>query len=622
MKVLLLHCDEFSYEIVKKEVEIAEEFKERKRILKDLVVAFVCVEERDSEEVVDSVSLEITKVCEEVGCDKLLIYPYAHLSNELASPKKALNLINLLNERLSQRLKVEKAPFGWIKKFSLKLKGHPLAEQFKSFEGKKLIRPKALEEEEKVKSEWFILTPEGKLFPIKLEGNKIVGFDFSNYENLEKFALYEMKKIRKVEKEPPHVRLMRKLEIADYEKGSDPGNLRWYPKGRLIKNLLERWITEKTIKFGAMEVETPVMYDFAHPALESYLERFPARQYIVESAKRKFFLRFSACFGQFMMKSDMIISYKHLPLRMFELTRYAFRLEKRGELTGLRRLRAFTMPDMHTLCKDLEQAKEEFRKQFNFCKECLKDLGLTEENYETAIRFTKDFWKENKEFIINLVKDFGKPVLIEMWNFRYAYFDPKFEFNFVDALNKASALSTVQIDHENSKRFRIFYVDEDGKKKNPLILHCSPSGALERCIYAILEKEYMKSPEHATFPLWLSPIQVRLCTVSKEFVDFALEIAEKLIKNRIRVDVDDRDLTVEKKIREAEMEWVPFIIVVGKKEVESGVFNVRIRKEGKLVKMKLEDLIRFIREKTDGFPFIKLSLPVLLSKRPKFVGAI
>ena len=246
--------------------------------------------------------------------------------------------------------------------------------------------------------------------------------DFSNFQNLKKFADYEMKKSRVYQKTPPHVILMRRLELADYEAGSDPGNLKYYPKGRLIKSLLEEWVTLKAIEFGAMEVETPVMYDLRHPALESYLHRFPARQYIVKSTKKKFFLRFSACFGQFLMKSNASISYKNLPLRMYELTRYSFRLEKSGELVGLKRLRAFTMPDMHTLCRDLESAKQEFINQFKLCMSCMEDLELSREDYEVAIRFTKEFWKKNKEFILALVKIAGKPVLIEMWEFRYAYF--------------------------------------------------------------------------------------------------------------------------------------------------------------------------------------------------------
>jgi len=160
----------------------------------------------------------------------------------------------------------------------------------------------------------------------------------------------------------------------------------------------------------------------------------------------------------------MTISYKAMPLRMFEITRYSFRREQRGELVGIRRLRAFTMPDMHTLTRDMGQAMEEFRKQYEASIAVLKDVGLDLGDYEVAIRFTKDFYNENKQFIEGLVDIVQKPVLIEMWDDRFFYFVLKFEFNFVDTLDKASALSTVQIDVENAERYDITYVDEAGEK--------------------------------------------------------------------------------------------------------------------------------------------------------------
>jgi len=319
------------------------------------------------------------------------------------------------------------------------------------------------------------------------------------------------------------------------------------------------------------------------------------------------------------MKADASISYRNLPLKMYELAK-SFRLEKAGELTGLRRLRAFTMPDMHTLCKDLAQAREEFKKQFHLGMECMADIGFEPDEYETAIRFTEEFWKENKDFVTSLAKLLKKPVLIEMWNFRYAYFDPKFEFNIVDALDKCSALTTVQIDHENAKRYGIQYTDFDNTRKYPTILHCSPSGGIERVMYAILEKAWMKDEKHAVLPLWLSPVQARLCPMNKDFLKLAEEITAKLEKEQIRADIDDREMTIQKKILESETEWNPMAIVIGEKEKKSGKLAVRFRESGKVESMKLEEVVKIIKSKTKGFPFKPLTLPKLLTKRPVFVG--
>ena len=123
---------------------------------------------------------------------------------------------------------------------------------------------------------------------------------------------------------PPHVPLMKRLEIADYEPGSDPGNIRWYPKGRMIKSLLEQYVSARVAAYGGMEVETPIMYDFNHPSLKSYLNRFPARQYVLKSEDKELFLRFAACFGQFLMAHDAQFSYKQMPIKLYELNPLQF----------------------------------------------------------------------------------------------------------------------------------------------------------------------------------------------------------------------------------------------------------------------------------------------------------
>jgi threonyl-tRNA synthetase len=248
---------------------------------------------------------------------------------------------------------------------------------------------------------------------------------------------------------------------------------------------------------------------------------------------------------------------------------------------------------------------------------------LSKDDYEIALRFTKDFYEENKEFIAELAEIYGKPLLAEVWKERFFYFMLKWDANFVDNQDKAAALSTDQIDVENAKRYDITYVDEKGEKQAPLILHCSPSGAIERCVYALLEKAYkaQQKGELPMLPLWLSPTQVRLIPISDEFTGKVEEIAKKIAAHCMRVDIDDRAATLQKKIREAEREWVPYIIVVGQRELESGVLAVRDREaHGKVQNMKLDELIAKVAGKLEGKPFKSLPLPLNLSKRPLFFG--
>ena len=622
MRILQLHSDFIEFQPIQKEIALAEEAERKKTRLEEIVVLFTAVEEGDNVAVAKKAIDEVHAFLEKLKVNRILIYPYAHLSSNLAKPSEALKIVKAMEAYAKEKsLETYRAPFGWNKQFTIAIKGHPLAEQSRVFlpeevkEGKEERVSEAVKAEEKLQSSWYILQPDGKMVPVE-------EFDFKDHENLEKFMKYEVSKVRASQQMPPHVPLMKRLEIADYESGSDPGNIRWYPKGRLIKSLLEQFVTAKMIEYGAMEVETPVMYDFQHPSLADYINRFPARQYLLKSEDKELFLRFAACFGQFLMVHDTQFSYRHMPLKVYELTRYSFRREKSGEVVGLRRLRAFTMPDCHAFCKDLEQAKSEFLVRFKLCIEVLKEIGLPKEAYEVAIRFTKDFYKENKDFVESLAKIFGKPALVEMWEERFFYFTLKWDFNFVDNQDKAAALSTDQIDIENAKRYDITFVDEKGERRHPLILHCSPSGAIERCIYALLEKAYkdQQNGKPPMLPLWLSPTQVRIIPMSTSHLEHAEKLGKEFEAHCIRYDIDDRTMTLQKRIREAEMEWVPYIIVLGQKEVQSETFPVRERKTGKIRNMKLEELISEIEKEVGAKPFKPLPLPLHLSKRPQFYG--
>ncbi|OYT40580.1 MAG: hypothetical protein B6U86_03835 [Candidatus Altiarchaeales archaeon ex4484_43] len=178
----------------------------------------------------------------------------------------------------------------------------------------------------------------------------------------------------------------------------------------------------------------------------------------------------------------------------------------------------------------------------------------------------------------------------------------------------------MQIDIENTERFNITYIDEDGREKYPLLLHASISGSIDRNVYALLEHAYInqRKGKKPMLPLWLSPTQVRLLPLSDEFIPLSEKISNKLEKGKIRVDIDDRNETISKRIRDAEREWVPRIIVIGEREKATNKFNVRIRESDEQREMSLPALIKEIGEKTRSFPFKPLPLPKMLSRRPSF----
>jgi len=623
MKLLLIHSDYIEYEVKDKAIKNPEETKLKTDKLEEALTAFTAVEkidEKNPSQAVKQAVDEINKTAEQLKVKNIMLYPYAHLSSNLAGPKKAQEILVEIEYELKQKnYNVKRSPFGWYKAFKISCKGHPLSELSREIvpTGEET---ESLKQERKLSSYWNILDTDGKLYDIDK-------FDFKSFKNLKTFSFYEKEKSRAVKGEPAHVTLMQKLEIADYEPASDGGNMRFYPKGRFIKKLLEDYVTQSVVEYGGLEVETPIMYDMDHPTLSKYLQRFPARQYQIESDKRNFFLRFAACFGQFLMAHDATISYKDLPLKVYELTRYSFRREQSGELTGLRRLRAFTMPDVHAFTADLPMAMDEFKIRFDLCLNVLDKIGIDNSDIEMALRTTKDFYDKNKSFIVDLVKKLGKPILLEMWDERIFYFILKFEFNFVDTSSKASALSTDQIDIENGERYDITFADKDGKARHPLILHCSPSGAIERVIYALLEKEAgkMNKGEKPMLPLWLSPTQIRFIPVSSDFVKTCEKFVDEFNKKspliHIRADIDDREQSVSRKIRDAEKEWTPIIVVVGEKESKSKAFNPRFRKPeiGKdNQSYKLDELYKIVSDANSGYPQKRLPLNVHLSKRPKF----
>ena len=621
MRILQLHCDSIEYTPIKKEIKIAENIENpQTQKLEDIVVAFVAIESGDDSSVAQNAISQIKNSMEKIGCEKLLLYPYAHLSSDLASPKNAMSLLDEMEQNASG-LEVSHSPFGWTKSYKVQVKGHPLAESSKvitkdSSESKSSseITSDALKGESQIRSFWKIMTPDGKM-------TNIGDFDFSQHKKLEILAKYESAKQRKVDEPPPHVALMKKMAIADYEPASDSGNMRFFPNGRLIKSLIERYVTDRVKEYGGFEVETPIMYDSEHPSMVSYFNRFPARQYNIDSEGKKLFLRFAACFGQFLMANQFQMSYKNLPYKLYELTRYSFRREQSGELVGLRRLRAFTMPDCHAFCKDLDQAIDEIKIRFDLSQSVLHELGIEESDYDMAIRFTEEFYNDNKLLIEELVKKHGKPVLVEMWKEKFFYFVLKWEFNFIDNLGKASALSTDQIDVENGDRYGIEFVDENNHTSHPIILHNSPSGAIERIIYALLEKAAKDSKEgkKPQFPLWLAPTQIRIIPLKEEFLEFCENLDKKLSKNDIRVDIDDRNESIGKRIREAEKEWIRYILVIGEKEVNSENLNVRDRQTGAVREISFEDFLNEIQNQTQGKPFTGLNLPKHLSKRPQLM---
>lgn len=607
MRILLIHSDYLNYN-VKNKTPVAEEIEDAKKqgAFDESLVVFTAVEKDDENNpqgIVKNLVKEVIKTNDQVKAENIVLYPYAHLSSSLSSPKVAVQVLKDVEEALNaEGLNVKRVPFGWYKAFEISCKGHPLSELSRTITAEEEDE----EEVEKKPSSWSIL-----------DGDKIIDIDDFKFENdqLEKLVSYELGTGASDAGEPPHVKLMREKELCDYESASDVGNLKWFPKGRLVRDLLADYVYNLVVDQGAMPIETPIFYDLDNEAINVHAAKFGERQYRTDT-KKNLMLRFACCFGAFRVMADPFITWKNLPAKLYELSTYSFRFEKKGEVVGLKRLRAFTMPDFHSFCADMESTLEEFSKQTDMCIQTGVDLDV---NYEIIFRATKDFYDENKDWMYSIGKKIGKPVLLEILPERKHYWSCKIDFAAIDYLGRPIENPTVQIDVESGKRFDITYLGEDGKEHYPTILHCSPTGSIERVICSLLEKTAIELDEKAPMlPTWLSPIEVRIITVGEDHKDFANELYDKINAENIRVDVDDRDESVGKKIRNAATEWIPYIFVVGDNEKESGVFSVTVRETGEKVDMTVDELIKEVLDKTKGMPYRGLPLPKDISTRINF----
>lgn len=608
MRILLIHSDYINYKI-KSKTKIAEDIEDKQKSMhfENSLVVFTAVEksdEKDQESAVKNAVKEILDVFKQVKADNIVIYPYAHLSSSLSSPDTAKKILKGMKDAIaSEGLTVERVPFGWYKAFEISCKGHPLSELSRNI----VVEKEAEEKTEEEPSEFRILS-EGELHdPDK--------FTYQS-SDLEKLVAYELGKLKSTGEEPPHVKIMRDKDLADYEPSADIGHLRWYPKGRLIRDLLSDYVYNLVTERGAMPVETPIMYDLADEAIRVHAEKFGERQYRMGTKNKDLMLRYACCFGAFRILSDTFLTWKNLPLAIYELSTYSFRLEKRGEVVGLKRLRGFTMPDMHTICTDVEQSMQEFDSQINMCAQTGEDLEI---NYEAIMRVTADFLEENKKWVFESAGKVGKPVLLEILPKRKHYWICKMDFAAIDYLGRPIENPTIQIDVESGERFKITYINSKEEEETPIIIHCSPTGSIERVIGALLENSAIQAEKKPPMlPVWLSPTQVRILPIAERHLDFALNLADEFKDEQIRVDVDDRHETVGKKIRNSAGEWVPYVLVIGDNELESGQIMVNIRETSEKQTVDKKDLIKRIQSETKGMPFRRLPLPVKLSRRVQF----
>lgn len=631
MKILTIHSDYIKFQPLKKAIKNPEEVEMKEKEMKECLVVFTAVEKDDQENeegVVQKLISEVKNVAEQVKTKKIVLYPYAHLSNNLSNPEFAINVLKKAEQGLKKEYEVLRAPFGWYKKFEISCKGHPLSELSRQF-GAEPIKPtgEKVRKEESEFSKYYIISPTGDVEEVtenNWEKAKIWKDKTLRVDMLKSFVRNNL--AGNIPKgEPKHVELMRKLELYDYVPQSDVGNLRAYPNGALAFDLLKDYVLYNcALKLGCMKVYNPLMFSSEDPIIYDLIKDFHEKDYKVLSDKKEFILRYASDPLNFPLLSKMNITYKQMPFAIYEEAP-SFRLEKSGETVGLKRLRAFNMLDVHVFTKTEEEATEKIEELcYNF-SDMLK--GVIGNKWVLGWEIVEKYWNKYKEYFIRISKKMNCPTFVKIMPAMSHYYAFKNEYQAIGLDGSNVQVSTLQLDTKDGERFDISFQDNEGKKKPCYIIHTAPVGSLERCMYLILENSVYDEAEGKCpmLPLWLTPEQVRIIPVKPEHLNAAMKLAEELESNSIRVGVEDRDETLGKRMFDAKSKWIPYIIVLGDKEIQTKKYNTVIREESTLNKdvkkdMTDQEIIKHIKAKTKGLPYRPMYMNKLVSKRIVFVA--
>ena len=404
-------------------------------------------------------------------------------------------------------------------------------------------------------------------------------------------------------KKRDHNKLGRELELFTTVDTIGQGLPILLPKGARIIQILQRWIEDEEQKRGWQLTKTPYMAKSDLYRISGHWDHYRDGMFVLgdeEKDDEVFALRPMTCPFQYQVFLNRGRSYRDLPMRLNE-TSTLFRNEASGEMHGLIRVRQFTISEGHLMCTP-EQLEDEFRNCLELTTYTLKTLGLYE---DVSYRFsqwdpddrdkyigTVEQWDEAQGVMKTILDDLGLEYKIGIGE--AAFYGPKLDIQIKNVHGKEDTLITIQIDQMLAEKFGMEYVDRDGKKKNPYIIHRTLIGCYERTLALLIEKYA------GAFPTWLAPVQVRLMPIADRHVDYAYEIKKKLEAAGInRIEIDDRSEKLGFKLREAQLEKIPYMIVIGDKDIEAGAVSVRSRRNGDMGSMPTDEFIKHIVEEVE-----------------------
>ena len=418
---------------------------------------------------------------------------------------------------------------------------------------------------------------------------RIYGTAFATKEDLENYLNF-LEEVKKRD----HRKLGKELDLFSINDEVGAGFVIWHPKGAMLREIIETFEKKEHIKRGYEFVKGPELLKTQLWKISGHYDNYRENMYFTEIENVSFGIKPMNCLGHIQVYKSRLRSYKELPKRFFELG-VVHRHEKSGVLHGLLRVREFTQDDAHIFCTK-EQLNDEIIGVLDFVKYAMDIFNF---DYEMEISTrpeksigTDEDWQNATDALINALENTKRPYQINEGD--GAFYGPKIDVKLKDAIGRKWQCATIQCDFTLPERFNLEYIDKDGLPKRPVMVHRVILGSIERFI-AVLIENYA-----GDFPLWLAPIQVRVVPISEKFEDYCLEVYNQLKEADIRVDIEKRNETISKKVRFAELEKIPYIIVVGQKEYETRGVSIRKRKVGDLGFRSVNEFIEMVKSEAGG----------------------
>jgi len=551
LRILQLDVDNITYEPVKPESEVYDEAKREKVSVRDALVLLISVEEGDDRELAVKAAVDAGKFMEQLGRNRVVVYPYAHLSTNLAKPSKAREILNDIAEELAKNYEMVKAPFGWNKKLSIDIKGHPLAEQSRTYSAG--AEESAAKQHKKARS--------GEVNTAIVHKS-----DFSGLP------------------ETDHRTISENLDLFTFQEVS-PGMVYWHKNGYIIYRELVKLMRDQIAKYDYDEISTPAIANIALWHVSGHIDHYKDNMFIFDSEGEKLGLKPMNCPSTMLIYKSRRWSYRELPFRTAIFDKI-YRNEISGALTGLFRVREMTQDDGHIFARE-DQIEGEIKNLLEIAKSTYALFGMS---YKLKLStMPKDhmgdekLWNEATEALTSALKSLGLDY--EVKEGEGAFYGPKIDGDVTDSMGRSWQCLTIQLDYQLPRRFNLEYTGEDGKPKVPVVIHRAILGSIERFAGVLIEHYQGK------FPTWLAPVQIEVIPISEQVNTYAERVLRTLREKGFRVKLNDSDRTLEYKIRDAQLMKIPYMVILGKKEEANGTITVRTRGNSQKGDVKLEEFV-------------------------------